>query len=300
MRVLVSDKISDSAVNQLKGMGHDVVVKTGLPPEELEKVIVDFDCIIVRSATKVKKNIIDAGKNLKLIIRGGVGVDNIDVEYAKTKNIEVKNTPAASSESVAELAIGHMLSLARSLTVADKSMKEGKWEKKKFEGYELYKKTLGIIGLGRIGRETARIGFYGFEMNVLGYDPYVKEVSKPPIKIVDLDTLLKESDYISLHLPLTDETKNMISLEQFKKMKKSAYLISCARGGIVDEKALITALKEGLIRGAALDVFETEPPVVNELFTFENFVATPHIGAQTFEAQERIADEIVSIISEYK
>jgi len=300
MRIIVSDKISDTAVNQLKNLGHDVTVKTGLPPEELEKVIVDFDCIIVRSATKVKKNIIDAGKNLKLIIRGGVGVDNIDVEYAKSKNIEVRNTPAASSESVAELAIGHMLSLARSLTVADKSMKEGKWEKKKFEGYELYKKTLGIIGLGRIGRETARIGFYGFDMNVLGYDPYVKEISKPPIKIVDLDTLLKESDYISLHLPLTEETKNMISTEQFKKMKKSCYLISCARGGIVDENALLDALKNGLIRGAALDVFQTEPPVVGELFTLENFVATPHIGAQTFEAQERIADEIVSIISEYK
>jgi len=299
MKILVSDKISDTAINQLKNNGHNVVVKTGLPPEELEKVIVDFDCIVVRSATKVKKNIIDAGKNLKLIIRGGVGVDNIDVEYAKSKNIEVKNTPAASSISVAELAIGHMLSLSRALTVADKSMKDGKWEKKKFEGYELYKKTLGIIGLGRIGRETARMGFYGFEMKVIGYDPYVKEVSNPPVNMVSLDTLLKESDYISLHLPLTDETKHMISIQEFKKMKKSAFFVSCARGGIVDENGLLEALKTGSIRGAALDVFEVEPPVVNELFKLENFVATPHIGAQTFEAQERIADEIVSIISEY-
>jgi len=300
MKVLVSDKVADSAVEQMKNQGHSVTVKTGLPPEELEKVIGEFECIIVRSATKVKKNIIDAGKNLKLVIRGGVGVDNIDVEYAKSKNIEVKNTPAAASESVAELAIAHMLSLARALPIADKSMKEGKWEKKKFEGTELYKKTLGVIGLGRIGRETARIGFYGFSMNVLGYDPFVKEVSEPPVKVVSLETILKESDYLTFHLPLTPESKNMISTEQFKMMKKSAFLVSCARGGIIDEAALLEALKNNEIKGAALDVFETEPPVRSGLFDLESFLATPHVGAQTFEAQERVADEIVKIMAEYK
>jgi D-3-phosphoglycerate dehydrogenase len=300
MKVLVSDKVADSAVEQMRSQGHNVTVKTGMTPEELEKFIGDFECIIVRSATKVKKNIIDAGKNLKLVIRGGVGVDNIDVEYAKSKKIEVKNTPAASSESVAELAISHMLSLARALPIADKSMKEGKWEKKKFEGTELYKKTLGIIGLGRIGREAARIGFYGFSMNVLGYDPFVKEVSEPPVKVVSLETILKESDYITLHLPLTPESKHMISSAQFKMMKKSAFLVSCARGGIVDEVALIDALKNNVIKGAALDVFETEPPARSELFDLENFLSTPHVGAQTLEAQERVADEIVKIMAEYK
>ncbi|MDD3804615.1 MAG: hydroxyacid dehydrogenase [bacterium] len=300
MKVLVSDKVADSAVKQMRGQGHDVTVKTGLAPEELEKIIGEFECIIVRSATKVKKNIIDAGKNLKLVIRGGVGVDNIDVEYAKSKNIEVKNTPAASSESVAELAIAHMLSLARALPIADKSMKEGKWEKKKFEGTELYKKTLGVIGLGRIGREAARIGFYGFSMNVLGYDPFVKEVSQPPVKVVSLEQILRESDYITLHLPLTAESKHMISSSQFKMMKKSAFLVSCARGGIVDETALLDALKNQVIKGAALDVFETEPVVRNELFDLENFMSTPHIGAQTLEAQERVADEIVKIMADYK
>jgi len=300
MKVLVSDKVADSAVEQMRSQGHAVTVKTGLAPEELEKVIGEFECIIVRSATKVKKNIIDAGKNLRLVIRGGVGVDNIDVEYAKSKNIEVKNTPAASSESVAELAIAHMLSLARALPIADKSMKEGKWEKKKFEGTELFRKTLGVIGLGRIGREAARIGFYGFSMNVLGYDPFVKDVSEPPVKIVPLETILKESDYITLHLPLTAESKHMISSSQFKMMKKSAFLVSCARGGIVDEAALLDALKSQTIKGAALDVYETEPVVRNELFDLENFLSTPHIGAQTFEAQERVADEIVKIMAEYK
>jgi len=300
MKVLVSDKVADIAVEQMKAQGHSVTVKTGLSPEDLEKVIGEFECIIVRSATKVRKNIIDAGKNLKLVIRGGVGLDNIDIEYAKSKNIEVKNTPAAASESVAELAIAHMLSLARSLPIADKSMKEGKWEKKKFEGTELYKKTLGIIGLGRIGREAARIGFYGFSMNILGYDPFVKEVSDPPVKIVSLETILKESDYITLHLPLTPESKKMISAEQFKMMKKSAFLVSCARGGIVDEAALADALKNKMIKGAALDVFETEPPIKSELFDMENFLSTPHIGAQTFEAQERVASEIVKIMEAYK
>lgn len=300
MKVLISDKVADSAVKQLKEQGHDVTVKTGMTPEELEQFINGFECIIVRSATKVKKNIIDAGKSLKLAIRGGVGLDNIDVEYAKEKGIEVRNTPAASSLSVAELAIGHMLSLSRMLPVADKSMKEGKWEKKKFEGVELSGKTLGIIGLGRIGKETARIAINGFSMNVLGYDPFVKEVSGVAVKITSLEDLLSQSDYISLHMPLTADTKYMLNYDRIKTMKKSAFLVSCARGGIVNEQDLVKALKEGLIKGAALDVFEKEPTDNAELYTVENLLLTPHIGAQTHEGQERVAGEIVSIMSEYK
>lgn len=299
MKVLISDKVADSCVDALKAQGHDVTVKTGMTPEELEKFIPGYECIIVRSATKVRKPIIDAGKELKLAIRGGVGLDNIDCDYAKEKGVEVRNTPTAASISVAELAIGHMLSLSRKLYDADKTMKDGKWEKKKYKGNELSYKTLGVIGLGRIGRETAKIG-KGFSMNLLGFDPYIKEMSDPPVKMVSIDELIEKSDYITLHLPLTEETNNMISTEQFKKMKKSAYVVSCARGGIVDEKALIEALKTGEIAGAALDVYETEPPAKSELFDLENFAATPHIGAQTVEAQERVGDEIVKIMEEYK
>jgi len=300
MKILISDKVADSAVQELKAQGHDVTVKTGMTPEELEKFIDGFECIVVRSATKVRKNIIDAGKSLKLVIRGGVGVDNIDVEYAKEKGIEVRNTPAASSLSVAELAIGHMLSMSRMLPVADKSMKEAKWEKKKFEGVELTGKTLGIVGLGRIGRETARIAVNGFSMKILGYDPYIKEVAGLPVKMVTLEDLLKESDYISLHMPLTEETKHLLNYERIKTMKKTAFLVSCARGGIVNEQDLVKALKEGLIKGAALDVFEKEPTDNTELGTVENLLLTPHIGAQTQEGQERVAGEIVSILAEYK
>ncbi len=299
MKVLVSDKIADSAVEEIKKLGHEVTVKTGMTPEELIETIPPYEAIIVRSATKVRKNIIDAATNLKLVIRGGVGLDNIDLDYAKEKNIEVKNTPSASSISVAELAIGHMLSLSRFIAIADKTMKEGKWEKKKYKGNELSFKTLGIIGTGRIGRETARIGV-GFRMNLIGYDPYVKEVSDPPIKMVSLDELFEQADYISLHLPLTEETKHMISENEFKKMKKSAFFVSCARGGIVDENALIKALKEGEIKGAALDVYETEPPERSELFDLDNFEATPHIGAQSVEGQQRVGEEIVKILKEYK
>lgn len=298
MKLLVSDKIADSAVEALKAQGHDVTVKTGMTPEELVEFIVPFEAIIVRSATKVRKNIIDAASNLKLIVRGGVGLDNIDCDYAKDKGVEVKNTPAASSTSVAELAIAHMMSLSRYIAVADKTMKEGKWNKKQYKGHELSNKTLGVIGCGRIGRAAAKIAG-GFSMTVIGYDPYVKECSDPPIEMKSFDDVIEQSDYITLHLPYTEDTKNLISGEQFKRMKNSAYFVSCARGGIVDEKALIDALKNNEIAGAALDVFATEPPERNELFDMDNFEATPHIGAQTFEGQDRVGDEIVKIFKEY-
>lgn len=299
MKVLVSDKIADSAAQALKDMGHDVTIKTGMTPEELIEFIPPFEAIIIRSATKVRKNVMDAAPNLKLVVRGGVGLDNVDLDYAKEKGITVNNTPTAASLSVAELAIGHMLSLSRYIALADSTMKDGKWNKKQYKGHELSNKTLGIIGCGRIGRETARIGINGFRMTVIGYDPYVKECNDPCIEMMGINEVLEKADYISMHLPLTDDTKHMISVDEFKKMKESAYFVSCARGGVVDEKALTNALKNKDIAGAALDVFEKEPNERTELFDQDNFEATPHIGAQSFEGQLRVGDEIIKILKEY-
>ncbi len=296
MRVLVCDPIAESAVEKMKNAGLEVVVKTGMDKEELIKTVPGFNAMVVRSATKVRKDVIDAATDLKLIVRGGVGIDNIDVEYAKEKGIEVRNTPAASTRSVAELAIGYMFALSRHIAQSTISMKEGKWEKKKFKGVELKGKTLGLIGTGRIGSETARIAM-AIGMSVIGYDPYIKEPPVEGMKLVSsIDELLEKSDYVSLHLPLTDETKHLINKEKLSKMKKSAFLINCARGGIVDENDLYEALKEGVIAGAALDVYEEEPPTDRKLFELENFIGSPHIGASTKEGQGRVGDEVAEII----
>ena len=298
MKVLVCDKIADNAVEAIKELGHEVTVKTDMSPEELLETVPGYEVMIVRSATKVRENVIDKAENLKLVIRGGVGLDNIDVDYAKNKGVTVSNTPAASSVSVAELAFAHMLSLARHISPADKTMKQGKWNKKQYRGNEMTGKTLGIVGCGRIGREAARIA-EGFRMNVIGYDPYVKECSEPFISMKEYDSVLEEADFITLHLPFTEQTKHMFGKEQFAKMKKDAFFVSCARGGIVDEKALADALKNNEIKGAALDVYEKEPPEMSELFELDNFEASPHIGAQTFEAQDKVGDEIVKIIKNF-
>lgn len=298
MKVLVCDKIADNAVEAIRELGHDVTVKTDMTPEQLLETVPEYEVMIVRSATKVRENVIDKAENLKLVIRGGVGLDNIDVDYAKSKGVTVSNTPAASSVSVAELAFAHMLSLARHIAPADKTMKEGKWNKKQYRGNEMTGKTLGIVGCGRIGREAARIA-EGFRMNVIGYDPYVKECSEPFISMKEYDEVLEEADFITLHLPFTEQTKHMFSKEHFAKMKEEAFFVSCARGGIVDEKALADALKNNEIKGAALDVYEKEPPEMSELFELDNFEASPHIGAQTFEAQDKVGDEIVKIIKNF-
>ncbi len=297
MKVLVSDKIADSAVEGIKHLGHDVTVKTGMTPEELTNVIPEYECIIVRSATKLRKPVIDAAKNLKLIIRGGVGLDNIDVDYAKSKGIEVKNTPAASSISVAELTFGHLLAIARHIPYGTMSLKNGKWEKKALKGIELYKKTLGIIGFGRIGRELAKRALC-FDMDVIAYDPFVKETDMN-VKLVNLNELLKTADFISLHLPHTDETHHLIAKEQFDMMKDGAVFVNCARGGVVNEVALYEALKSGKLYGAALDVFEKEPPESSPLFELDNFTCTPHLGATTKEGQDRVGDEIIKILKDY-
>jgi D-3-phosphoglycerate dehydrogenase len=255
-----------------------------------------YDVLVVRSRTKVRQPLIDACPNLKLIVRGGVGLDTIDVDYARSKGIVVKNTPLASSASVAELAIGYMFMLARSLYKATASMKAEKWEKKAFEGDEINGKTLGLIGVGNIGKETARRAA-ALGMTVIAFDPYVQQFDYG--ELVSLDELLARSDYISLHLPKTEETANMIGAEQFSKMKDGVRIVNCARGGIVDENALYQALESGKVGGAALDVFAVEPPTDWKLIQHDKVIASPHIGAATKEAQNRVGAEVAQIVIEF-
>ncbi len=301
MNILVCDKISDKGVELLKNAGFTVDVKIGMQKEELLKVVGNYEVVIVRSATKITKEVIDAGKKMKLVVRGGVGLDNVDGEYAKTKNIKVRNTPDASTESVAELVIGLFLACARKITKADASMKKGEWEKKAFEGTELFKKTLGIIGTGRIGQSVARKGSFGFNMNVIGYDPFADKeaMKKNNINPVTLDELLAQSDYITLHLPLTDQTKYMINDDQFAKMKQGVIIVNCARGGVVSEAALLRALEKGIVASAAVDVFEKEPlDPASPLLKNGNVILSPHIGASSKEGQKRVSEEVAKVIIE--
>jgi D-3-phosphoglycerate dehydrogenase len=293
MKVLISDPIAKEAIEILKGAGIEPVEQTGLTPEDLIKVIPEYDGIIVRSATKVTKDVIEAGKTLKVIGRAGVGLDNVDRAAAKEKNIEVVNTPAATSISVAELALGMMFSAARRIPQATASTKAGKWEKKKFKGFELYGKTLGIIGVGRIGTELAKRAT-AMGMKVLAYDPYIK--THEQAQITDLDTLLRGSDYISLHIPRTDETAHILNKAAFDKMKDGVVIINCARGGVVDEDALFDAVKGGKVRIAAMDVYESEPAKEHKLFSLEEVIVTPHIGAQTAEGQLRAGVQIAELV----
>jgi len=294
MKVAICDPIDKKAIEELKALNVEIYDFSDLPKEELPEKLEDKEIIIVRSATKVKGELLDALKNAKLIIRGGVGLDNIDLEGAKAKGIKVVNTPEASSISVAELAIGFMFALSRHIVRGTVGLREGKWEKKQLKGTELFGKTLGIIGMGRIGREVAkRAKCLG--MNVIA-TRHVRQIPEELAKTVSYDELYKEADFISIHIPLTEETKHMISKEAFEKMKDGVVIINCSRGGVVDEKALLEALKNGKVKGAALDVFEVEPPVDNELLKLDNVIGTPHIGASTKEAQARIGVAIVEKI----
>jgi len=297
MKILIADKLDPIAASILKEKGHSVDIKVGLSPEELNKVIADYDGCIVRSATKIFKDQIDAGKNLKAIARAGIGVDNIDVTYAKSKGIDVINTPGVTSISVAELVVGFMLSLPRQIPQANQTIVEGKWEKKLFSGFEVYGKTLGVLGMGRIGREVATRAI-GLGMKVLGYD--VIDV-KPDFdaKMVSFDELISKSDYITLHMPLDKEKGYVISTDEIKKMKKGVYLINAARGGVLDEKALLKAIDEGIVAGAALDVFEHEPELKPEIQKNPKIICTPHIGAATEEGQERAAVAVAERIHQY-
>ncbi len=295
MKILISDPITEQGIQILKDAGFDVVVKTGLSPDELVSIIPEYSGIIVRSATKVTRKVIEAAKNLKVIGRAGIGLDNIDLQAAQEKGIKVVNTPTATSISVAELALAMMFAAARSIPQASNSTKAGKWEKKKFKGFELYNKKLGIIGLGRIGTELAkRTRTLGME--IIAYDPYVK--TSEFARLVDLDILLKESDYISLHIPKTEETTHLINKSAFEKMKQGVVIINCARGGVVDEDALYDAIKSQKVRIACIDVYENEPARENKLFELDAVIATPHIGAQTKEGQTRAGIQIAEKVKE--
>ena len=294
MKVLIADSLSNNFIEKLKNLGLEVSDFSSVPKEELINRVKGYDFMFVRSATKVQKDLIERMDNMKLIIRGGVGLDNIDVSYAEKKGIKVVNTPAAASISVAELVLAHIFSLSRNIIRGTTGVREGKWEKGTLAGVELYGKTLGVIGLGRIGKELAKRA-EGLGMKVIGHDPYIKVEN---IKMIGFDDLLRNSDYISIHTSLTEETRHMIGEKEFSKMKPGAILINCARGGIIDEKALLEALKNSKIAGAGLDVFEIEPPKISELMSLSNVTFTPHLGASTKEAKDRIGDEVVKIISE--
>jgi len=296
MKVLVSDGIEKVGSDLLKNAGIEVVEQK-LTPEELLQEINKYAAIIVRSATKVTKEVIDAGTNLKAIGRGGVGLDNIDVEYAKSKGIPVLNTPGASSISVAELAIAHMFSVSRFLNTSSMEMKAGKWPKKEYAaGVELTGKTLGLLGFGNIGKETAKRAL-GLGMKVIAFDPFVNSTDLD-VKLCSKDEVLQNSDYISLHLPLIKGEPVPVAAPEFEKMKKGVIVINCARGGVVDEAALLSALNSGKVAAAGLDVFVNEPTTdaQKELIAHPRVSATPHIGASTNEAQDRVGIEIAQKI----
>lgn len=296
MKILVCDKTEKEAIERMRAAGLQVDVRDDITPEELPNVLPAYDGMVVRSRTKVRQPLIDVCPHLKVIVRGGVGLDTIDAEYARSKGITVMNTPMASSASVAELAIGYMFMLARSLYQATSSIKAEKWEKKSFEGDEVGGKTLGLIGIGNIGKEVARRA-HALGMTVVAYDPYVKEAEG--VKLVGLDELLASSDYISLHLPKTKESAGMIGKEQFAKMKNGVRIVNCARGGIIDQAALYDALVAGKVGGAALDVYAEEPPTDWKLMQLPNVIGSPHIGAATHEAQGRVGAEVADKLIDF-
>ena len=293
-KVIVCDAIDEIGITILKKAGLVVDYKPEIDPDDLLTTVGESNVIIVRSRTKITKKVIDAAPNVKIIARVGVGLDNIDTEYAESKGIKVLNAAEAAMNAVSELVIGHMIALSRSIPKADDGMKKGKWLKKELVGSELRGKYLGIIGVGNIGRNVGRIARC-LRMNLIGYDifpinqDYVREVSM--IK-TDLKTLLENSDFVTCHVPLTEKTKHLINSETLSYMKPTSFLINTSRGEIIDEKSLFTALTEKRIAGAALDVFEVEPPTNTELLNLPNMICSPHIAAQTKEAQELASNVI--------
>jgi D-3-phosphoglycerate dehydrogenase len=301
-RVIVCDSIDDVGITILKKAGLLVDYKPEIDPDELLGAVREFDVIIVRSRTKITKEVIDAAPNVKIIARVGVGLDNIDTEYAESKGIKVLNAAEAAMNAVSELVVGHMIALSRGIPKANEGMKNGKWLKKELVGSELRGKYLGIIGVGNIGRNLGRIAKC-LRMNLIGYDifpinqDYVREVNM--IK-TDLKTLLENSDFVSCHVPLTEKTRHLINSETLSYMKPTSFLINTSRGEIIDETSLINALTDKKIAGAALDVFEVEPPTNTELIKLPNIICSPHIAAQTKEAQELastvIAEKVIQTL----
>ena len=296
MKILVCDKTESDAIEKMRLAGLTVDTNFEITPEQLPNVLPGYDGCVVRSRTKIRQPLIDVCPRLKVIVRGGVGLDTIDAEYARSKGITVMNTPKASSASVAELTIGYMFMLARNLFKASATMKAEKWEKKAFEGDEIGGKILALIGIGNIGKEVARRATV-LGMTVIAYDPYVKEAEG--VKLVTLDELLPMADYISLHLPKTKESADMIGKAQFDKMKTGVRIINCARGGIVNEAALFEALSNGKVAGAALDVYAEEPPTDWKLAKLDNVICSPHIGAATKEAQGRVSAEVAEKLIDF-
>jgi D-3-phosphoglycerate dehydrogenase len=297
-KVLVSDPMDPDAFDKIKSLpGLEVTLKTGMDEQELINTIPEFHIIVIRGATKVTRNVIQAASNLELIVRAGIGLDNVDKAAAKEKEIQVNNTPAATTISVAEHTMGLMLAAVRNHGKANLSMKAHQWEKKALSGTELHQKTLGIIGSGRIGLEVARLAL-AFGMKVLVYD-IINVQTDLPVEQVSMDELLTRSDIFSLHLPLNGQTKHIISDAEFGKMKDGVILVNASRGGTVDEKALLAALKSGKVRAAGIDVFEKEPPDEFSLIDHPNVIATPHIGAAAKEGQKRAGFEVVSIVEKY-
>ena len=299
-KVLISDKMSPLAQESFAKHGIDVDIKTGLTAEQLKEIIHEYDGLAIRSATKVTADIIAAAKNLKVIARAGIGVDNIDINAATDHGVIVMNTPFGNSITTAEHAIAMMFAVARKIPQANSSTHLGKWEKSKFMGVELSHKTLGLIGCGNIGAIVAKKAL-GLQMEVIVYDPFLstEKAATLNVKKVTLEELFKLADFITLHVPLTNETKNIIDAKAFKQIKNTAYIINCARGGLVDEKALKAALDNEEIAGAALDVFEVEPAKENILFNNEKVIMTPHLGASTKEAQENVALQVGEQISNF-
>lgn len=301
MKVLVSDNLSEVGVRIFEETPEiDVDVNTGLTPDELKGIIGQYDGLVIRSATKVTADIIEAAANLKVIGRAGIGLDNVDIPAASKRGIVVMNTPEGNTITTAEHTIAMIMALSRNIPRATASLKQGRWEKKKLQGRELYNKTLGLIGAGHIGRIVADRA-KGLKMKVIVYDPYIKPeaIEKLDLEPVSFDELLGRADYITVHTPKTEETTNLIDGKAIARMKKGAYVINCARGGIVNEDAVYEALVSGHLGGAAFDVFTTEPPGEMKLMELDNFICTPHLGASTREAQDNVARDVAEQIVAY-
>ena len=298
IRVLTNDGLESVAIDALKDLGVEVV-NEHIEKDVLGEKLKDFNAVVIRSATKLTADVFDAeaGGNLKLAIRAGVGIDNIDIPAAQSKGVTVRNTPSASSDSVAELAIGHMFALARFIAISNYTMRNGEWNKKKYQGTEIAGKTLGIVGMGRIGQSLAKKAT-ALGMKVVYYTIEGKH-DELNYDFVSLEEVLKTSDFISLHVPYDKAAGSLIGKKELELMKNTAYLINCARGKVVDEAALIEALDNGKIAGAGIDVFEEEPTKNEKLVNHPKVSVTPHIGAATEEAQTRIGEEVVSIIKEF-
>ncbi|HAM37782.1 MAG TPA: phosphoglycerate dehydrogenase [Elusimicrobia bacterium] len=300
-KVLVSDPLAKEGVEILeKNNEFSVTVKTGMKPDELKSMISEFDGLLVRSETKVTKEILDVAEKLKIIGRAGTGVDNIDTKEASKKGIVVMNVPGGNTISAAEHAVSMLLALSRNIPQANASLKKKEWKKKEFVGVEVFGKTVGVVGLGKIGLEVAK-RLLSFGIKVLVYDPFVSKerAMQLGVETVSLDELFKNSDYITIHTPKTEATKNMVNSETIKKMKDGVRIVNCARGGLIDEQALAEALKSGKVKGAALDVFEKEPLTESPFFEMNNVIMTPHLGASTEEAQTSVSVEIVKQLVEY-